>query len=95
MITNPRDHHITSIIAKLAVQPTPLVTINVSILEYPLRSPSVNEGEAVLMLRPLDGLYVNALLDHFPEGRKFPQLGHMPNGLTHAIIHLLLRGKAS
>mmetsp|Transcript_11703 Transcript_11703/g.37170 ORF Transcript_11703/g.37170 Transcript_11703/m.37170 type:complete len:405 (-) Transcript_11703:257-1471(-) len=48
-----------------------------------------------LVLRPLDGLDVDTLLDHLPQRAHFAQLLHVLHGEVHRAVHLVVRGKAA
>jgi hypothetical protein len=41
-----------------------------------------------LVLAPLDGLEVDALLDHLPQGAHLAQLGHVVHRQLHRAVHL-------
>ena len=43
------------------------------------------------VLRPLDGLDVDAVLEHLPERRHLPQPPHLPHRPGHSVVDLLLR----
>ena len=43
-----------------------------------------------LVCRPLDGIQVHAVLVHFPEGRKLPELRHLALDEVGSIVDLLL-----
>ena len=43
------------------------------------------------MLCPLDGLDVDAVLEHLPERAHLPQPPHLPHRPGHRVVHLLLR----
>ena len=44
-----------------------------------------------LMLCPLDGLDVDAVLEHLPQRRHLPQPLHLPHRPRDRVVHLLLR----
>ena len=49
----------------------------------------------LLMLRPLDGLDVNAVLEHVPEGRHLPQPLDFSHRPRDRVVHLLLRSEST
>jgi hypothetical protein len=58
-------------------------------------TPRQQPRTAASVLRPLDGLEVDALLHHLPQRAHLAQLGHMRHRLLNSTLHLSIGGETA